>query len=148
VLKSILVFLLISVFILSICATAQNSKVLIYQMLCYNSFTDPLNSTKETILKRVTRSLLEELNSIAERKNGEAVIEARATHVIDSAINLLRLIKENFTPEEAYELERRFINSIKGGDPAKFTRSIRRLRDNKETASHLKIVEGDLKNDD
>lgn len=117
-------------------------------MLCYNSFTGPLNSTKETILKRVTRSLLEELNSIAERKNGEAVIEARATHVIDSAINLLRLIKENFTPEEAYELERRFINSIKGGDPAKFTRSIRRLRDNKETASHLKIVEGDLKNDD
>ena len=146
-LKSILVFLLI-VFILSICATAQDSKVLFYQMLCYNSFTDPLNSTKETILKRVTRSLLEELNSIAERKNGEAVIEARATHVIDSAINLLTLIKENFSPEEAYELERRFINSIKGGDPAKFTRSIRRLRDNKETASHLKIIKGDLKKDD
>ena len=146
-LKSILVFLLI-VFILSICATAQNSKVLFYQMLCYNSFTDPLNSTKETILKRVTRSLLEELNSIAERKNGEAVIEARATHLIDSAINLLTLIKENFSPEEAYELERRFINSIQGGDPAKFTRSIRRLRDNKETASHLKIIEGDLKKDD
>ena len=146
-LKSILVFLLI-VFILSICATAQNSKVLFYQMLCYNSFTNPLNTAKETILKRITRSLLEELNSISERKNGEAVIEARATHVIDSAINLLKLIKENFSPDEAYELERRFINSIKGGDPAKFTRSIRRLRDNKETASHLKIIEGDLKKDD
>jgi hypothetical protein len=51
-------------------------------------------------LKRATRSLLEELNSISEKKNGEAVIEARATHVIDSAINLLSLIKENFNPEE------------------------------------------------
>jgi hypothetical protein len=99
-------------------------------------------------LKRVTRSLLEELNSISERKNGEAIVEARATHVINSAINLLALIKENFNPEEAYELERRLINSIRGGDSSKFTRSIRRLRDNKETAKHLKIVEGDLKDDD
>jgi hypothetical protein len=99
-------------------------------------------------LKRATRSLLEELNSISEKKNSEAIIEARATHVIDSAINLLALIKENFSPEDAYELERRLINSIKGGDSSKFTRSIRKLRDNKETAKHLKIIEGDVKNDD
>jgi len=103
---------------------------------------------KDTILKRATRSLLEELNSIAEKKHGEAIIESRATHVIDSAINLLNLIKENFEPEQAYELERRFINSIKGGDPNKFIRSIRRLRDSKETAQHLHIVEGDLKDED
>ena len=99
-------------------------------------------------MKRATRSLLEELNSIAERKHGEAIVESRATHVIDSAINLLRLIRENFSPEDAYELERRFINSIKGGDPNKFIRSIRRLRDSKETSRHLQIIEGDLKDDD
>lgn len=99
-------------------------------------------------VKRATRSLLEELNSIAEKKQDEAMVESRATHVIDSAINLLNLIKENFSPEQAYELERRFINSIKGGDPSKFVRSIRRLRDNKETARGLKIIEGDLKNED
>lgn len=99
-------------------------------------------------MKRATRSLLEELNSISERKNGEAIVEARATHVINSAINLLNLIKENFDPEQAYELERRMINSIKTGDSSKFTRSIRRLRDNKETAKNLKIIEGDLKDDD
>ena len=99
-------------------------------------------------MKRATRSLLEELNTISERKNGEAIVEARATHVINSAINLLNLIKENFNPEEAYELERRLINSIRGGDSSKFTRSIRRLRDNKETAKHLKLIEGDLKDDD
>ena len=107
-----------------------------------------ITQPKETALKRVTRSLLEELNSISERKNGEAIIEARATHVIDSAINLLTLIKENFNPEEAYELERRLINSIKGGDASKFTRSIRKLRDNKETARSFKIIEGDLKDED
>lgn len=99
-------------------------------------------------MKRATRSLLEELNSISVKKNSEAVIESRATHVIDSAINLLSLIRENFTPEQAYELERRLINSIKGGDPAKFTRSIRRLRDSKETARNLKVIDGDLKDDD
>jgi hypothetical protein len=92
--------------------------------------------------------LLEELNTISERKNGEAIVEARATHVINSAINLLNLIKENFNPEEAYELERRLINSIRGGDSSKFTRSIRRLRDNKETARNLTVIDGDLKNDD
>ena len=107
-----------------------------------------ITQPKETALKRATRSLLEELNSISERKNGEAVVEARATHVINSAINLLALIKENFNPEEAYELERRLINSIRGGDASKFTRSIRRLRDNKETARGLKIIEGDLKDDE
>lgn len=99
-------------------------------------------------MKRATRSLLEELNSISERKNGEAIVEARATHVINSAINLLNLIKENFDPEQAYELERRMINSIKTGDSNKFTRSIRRLRDSKETARGLKIIDGDLKDDD
>lgn len=99
-------------------------------------------------MKRATRSLLEELNSISLKKDSEAVVESRATHVINSAINLLNIIKENFPPEEAYELERRFINSIKSSDPNKFTRGIRKLRDNKETAKNLKIIEGDVKDDD
>lgn len=99
-------------------------------------------------MKRSTRSLLEELNSISIKKNSEAVIESRAAHVIDSAINLLTVIRENYDPEDAYELERRLINSIKGGDPSKFVRSIRRLRDNKETAKNLKIIKGDLDSDD
>jgi hypothetical protein len=99
-------------------------------------------------LKRATKSLLEELNSISEKKNGEAIIESRATHVIDSAINLLSLIKENFPPDQAYELERRLINSIKGGDSSKFVRSIRKLRDSKEVAKSLTIIDGNLKDED
>lgn len=99
-------------------------------------------------MKRLTKSLLEELNAIHEKKNSEAAIESRATHVIDSAINLLTLIKETYSPDQAYELERRLINSIKGSDPSKFVRSIRKLRDNKETVKNLKIIEGDLKDID
>ena len=110
--------------------------------------TRSLNITKDTNLKRATKSLLEELNSITFKKNNEAVIESRATHVIDSAINLLTLIKENFPPDQAYELERRLINSIKGSDPSKFTRGIRKLRDSKDVAKGLKIIEGDIKDDE
>ena len=99
-------------------------------------------------MKRATRSLLEELNSISIKKNSDAVIESRATHVIDSAINLLKVIREQYKPEDAYELERRLINSIKGEDPNKFVRSIRKLRDSKETAKNLTVIKGDLESDD
>jgi hypothetical protein len=99
-------------------------------------------------LKRATRSLLEELNSISEKKHSDAVIESRAAHVIDSAINLLKLIKESYNPEDAYELERRLLNSIKGSDPNKFVRGIRKLRDQKEIIKGLKIIEGDIKDDE
>jgi hypothetical protein len=98
-------------------------------------------------VQRKTKSLLEELNSISVKKDSEAVIESRATHVIDSAINLIKAIRENFSPEQAYELERRLINSIKGEDSSKFVRGIRKLRDAKDTAKTLKIIEGDVKDD-
>lgn len=99
-------------------------------------------------MKKQTRSLLEELNDIAVKKDAETVIESRAVHVINSAINLLTLIKENFEPDMAYELERRLLNSIKGSDPAKFTRGIRKIRDAKHVKNNLKIIEGDAKYDD
>lgn len=99
-------------------------------------------------MKRSTKSLLEELNSIAVKKDNEAIVESRAAHVINSAINLLGIIKESFPPDQAYELERRFINSIRTNDPNKFVRSIRKLRDNKETAKGLRLIEGNVKEDD
>jgi hypothetical protein len=98
-------------------------------------------------VQRKTKSLLEELNEVAGKRDRELVIESRATHIINSAINLIELMKENFDPETAYELERRFINSIKGSDPSKFTRSIRKLRDSKEVIKGLKIIDGDVKDD-
>lgn len=99
-------------------------------------------------MQKKTRSLLEELNEFAAKKDKEVALESRATHIIDSAINLLQIIRENFDPQSAYELERRFINSIKGSDSSKFVRSIRRLRDNKETLRSLRVINGDIKDDD
>lgn len=99
-------------------------------------------------MQKKTKSLLEELNEFAVKKDKETIIESRASHIIDSAINLMILIKENFAPETAYELERRFINSIKSGDSSKFVRGIRKIRENKETLKSFKVIEGNLKEDD
>ena len=99
-------------------------------------------------MQRKTKSLLEELNSIAVKRDSELVIESRATHVINSAINLLGLIREHFEPDAAYELERRLLNSIKGSDPAKFTRGIRKIRDSRIVKNNLKVITGDVKDDD
>lgn len=95
-------------------------------------------------MQKRTKSLLEELNDYALKKDKESVLESRAIHIIDSAINLLNSIRENFDAESSYELERRFINSIKGSDSSKFVRGIRKLKENKETAKSLRVIKGDV----
>ena len=99
-------------------------------------------------MQKKTRSLLEELNEFASKKDQEIILESRAVHIIDSAINLIKHIRETFEPEAAYELERRLLNSIKGADSAKFTRGIRKLRENRETVGNLRVVNGNLKDED
>lgn len=99
-------------------------------------------------MQKKIRSLMEELNELASKKNKEVALESRATHIINSAINLFSVIRENFNPTDAYELERRFINSVRTGDPSKFTRSIRKIKENKETLDRLKLINGDLKDQD
>jgi hypothetical protein len=47
--------------------------------------------------------------------------------VINSAINLVNLINENFSEDIANDLTRRLLNSIKSGDPNKFERGIRKV---------------------
>jgi hypothetical protein len=89
-------------------------------------------------MKLKTRSILQELNDIAEVRNRESLYETRATNIINSAINLLESLHKNYEPELADELERRFINAIKGQDPAKFTRGMRKIT---ETKKQKKILE-------
>jgi hypothetical protein len=84
-------------------------------------------------MKIRTRSILQELNEIASNRNVEAVIESRATNIIDSAINLIESLKSTYDTETAGELERRFLNAIKGQDPAKFTRGVRKIAESKKT---------------
>ncbi len=76
---------------------------------------------------------MQELNSIAEVRHTDAVIESRAVNIINSAINLIESIKKNYGVEEADELERRLVNSIRGSDPAKFTRGIRKIAEDRKT---------------
>jgi hypothetical protein len=78
-------------------------------------------------MKISTRSILQELNQIASVRNVDSVIESRATNIINSAINLIESINKHYDPEMADELERRLLNAIKGQDPAKFTRGIRKI---------------------
>jgi hypothetical protein len=88
-------------------------------------------------MKLKTRSILQELNSIAEVRNKEELMESRATNIINSAINLIESIRKHYDEETAGELERRFINSIKGADSAKFSRGIRKLVEARKINKHL-----------
>jgi hypothetical protein len=88
-------------------------------------------------MKLRTRSILQELNEIAEVRNKDSLFESRATNIINSAINLLESIHKNYTPEQADELERRLINAIRGQDAAKFTRGIRRIAESKKQKRSL-----------
>lgn len=83
-------------------------------------------------MRKSTRSILQELNNISLGRSPELVIETRASNIIQSAINLLDTIKEEYDIETAAELERRFINSIKSSDPSKFKRGIQRIQESKE----------------
>jgi hypothetical protein len=84
-------------------------------------------------MRKSTRSILQGLTDATVSRNSDLVIESRGSNIIASAINLLELIRENYDIETAAELERRFINSIKANDPAKFKRGIKRIRENKNT---------------
>jgi len=55
-------------------------------------------------------------------------VESRASNVIAGAINLINYIRENYDAEQAAELERRLINSIRTQEPEKFKRGVRRMR--------------------
>lgn len=91
-------------------------------------------------MKLRTRSILQELNEIAEVRNKDGLFESRATNIINSAINLLESIHKHYDVEQADELERRFINAIKGQDTAKFTRGIRKIAESRKTK---KLLESD-----
>lgn len=79
-------------------------------------------------MQKKTRSLLEELDSLRLQKDRENLVESRANHVIQGAINLIAFIRECYTPEQAEELERRLLNSIKAQDGAKFSRGVKRIK--------------------
>jgi hypothetical protein len=79
-------------------------------------------------LQKRARSILDELDTLLAHKDRENLVESRASHVIQGAINLINYIRENYEPEQADELERRLLNSIRTQEPEKFKRGVRRMR--------------------
>ena len=76
---------------------------------------------------------MQELSDIGLSKDTDLIIESRGANIIQSAVNLISLIHEHYDVETAAELERRFINSIRTGDSAKFTRGIKKIIESKDT---------------
>jgi hypothetical protein len=74
------------------------------------------------------KTLIEELDLFVPRRDKHQIIEARASNVIAGAVNLINLIGESFTDEEAEELAKRLVSAIKNQDPDKFNRKIREYR--------------------
>jgi hypothetical protein len=79
-------------------------------------------------LQKRTRSILTELDELLTHKDKDNLLESRANNIINGAINLIKYIRENYDAEQALELERRLLNAIKGQDPAKFSRGIRKIQ--------------------
>ena len=84
------------------------------------------------IMRKKTRSILEELNAVYGKRDTDHFIEVTANNIIESSINLLTRIHSTYDIETASELERRFINSIKSNDPKKFRRSMQRIIEGKK----------------
>ena len=71
-----------------------------------------------------SRSILEEMNSISTDRNKHHVLENRVEHLVSSAANIKEILYSLYEEDVALDLERRLINSIKSGDPKKFSRGI------------------------
>ena len=82
-------------------------------------------------MRKSTRSILQELSDVGLSRDTEHVIESRGSNIIQSAINLLDTIREQYDVVTAAELERRFLNSIKSSDSSKFKRGIKRIQESK-----------------
>ena len=57
----------------------------------------------------------------------DAINSISANNLIESSINLINRISSTYDDTTAGELERRFINAIKSGDPRKFKRGIAKV---------------------
>lgn len=82
-------------------------------------------------MKKRTRSILDEINSISDQRDRRYVVENTADNVIASASNLIKLINETYDSETSADLVKRFINSIRTQDEMKFRRGIRKANESK-----------------
>ena len=77
-------------------------------------------------MQKKTKSILEELDSLYIERDCRAIIETRASNLIETAIRLLEQIDAEFSPDQAENLQRKLLNAIRQRDTSKFSRSVRR----------------------
>lgn len=89
--------------------------------------------SKETPqFRQTSRSILDELSRSVPLRRREHVLESRGHHIVSSAINFLETISETYEPEEAEAITKRFLSAIRGSDPQRFVRQIRKIKESRE----------------
>lgn len=88
-------------------------------------------------MKKRTRSILQELNNLSMSRDNDHLIESTANNIIESSINLINTFSKTYDPAMAQELERRFINAIKSGDPKKFKRGMTKVMEAKRNTDDI-----------
>lgn len=79
-------------------------------------------------------SIVEGLLDYAPAHNTDLFIESRGIQVIASALHVIKMISENYSPEEADDLTKRLVRSIASGDEEKFRRRIRAIRESRSSS--------------
>lgn len=82
------------------------------------------DNNRESIMKALSRYVPVE--------SREDAFEMRAQHIISSAINLLETLEREYNKEDFDQLQKRFISSIRGQDPKRFSRSIMKIKESKD----------------
>lgn len=82
-------------------------------------------------MKKRTRSILEEINSIQPKRDKVQILESRGVNAISSIINLLEMIDSNYDAETASDLTKRVMLSIKNRDNDRFMRGVKKVRNYK-----------------
>jgi hypothetical protein len=82
-------------------------------------------------MRRRTRSILQELSNLRVDNRSDDFIQTTGSNLIDSAVNLLEKIHKEYHPDQALDLERRLINSIKTGSSKKFIVGVEKIKESK-----------------
>ena len=82
-------------------------------------------------MKKRTRSLLEEINNLSPTKDRINILESRGGNAISAIMNVLEMVDANYSEEDAQDIQKRIMLSIKNRDPERFNRGIKNLRNKK-----------------
>ena len=77
-------------------------------------------------MTRNTRSILEEIATCAPGTTRKNIVEEKSQHVLEGAINTIKEFYQVYSFEEAQELHKKFVNSIRTLNEKKFYNSLDR----------------------